>query len=52
MAEVMHINDLIAKFVIQFIILVLNYIFSKFLVFTKKKGTGEKLETVISCTVL
>ena len=42
MAEVMHINDLIAKFVIQFIILVLNYIFSKFLVFTKKKGTGEK----------
>ncbi len=37
MADVLHINDLIAKFVIQFIILVLNYIFSKFLVFTKKK---------------
>lgn len=42
MADVLKINDLIAKFVIQFIILVLNYIFSKFLVFTKKKGQGEE----------
>lgn len=41
MAEVIHMNDLIAKFIIQFVILVLNYIFSKFLVFTKK-GTGEE----------
>lgn len=38
MADFMHINDLIAKLIIQFIILVLNYIFSKFLVFTKKKS--------------
>lgn len=37
MADFMHINDLLAKFVIQFIVLALNYVFSKFLIFTKKK---------------
>ena len=37
MVDFMHINDLIAKFVIQFIVLALNYIFSKFLIFTKKE---------------
>ena len=36
MAEVIHMNDYFAKVLIQFIILVLNYVFSKFLVFTKK----------------
>lgn len=36
MAEVLKINDYIAKFVIQFIVLVLNYIFSKCFVFKKK----------------
>jgi putative flippase GtrA len=36
MADVMQMNDLIAKFIIQFIVLALNYIFSKFLVFKKK----------------
>lgn len=42
MVDFMHINDLIAKFVIQFIVLALNYVFSKFLVFTKKdKKAGE-----------
>jgi len=42
MVDLMHINDLIAKFVIQFIVLALNYIFSKFLIFTKKdKKAGE-----------
>ena len=35
MADIMHMNDYIAKFVIQFIVLALNYIFSKFLIFTK-----------------
>lgn len=39
MADVLHINDMLAKFVIQFIVLVLNYIFSKFLVFRKPKKT-------------
>lgn len=36
MADVMKINDYIAKFVIQFIVLVLNYILSKVFVFKKK----------------
>lgn len=30
-------NDMIAKFLTQFIVLALNYIFSKFIVFTKKE---------------
>lgn len=37
MVDLMKINDLIAKFVIQFIVLALNYVFSKFLIFTKKE---------------
>lgn len=38
MADLLAINDYIAKFLIQFVVLVLNYIFSKFLVFSKKKS--------------
>lgn len=37
MADVMKINDYIAKFVIQFIVLVLNYFLSKFFVFKKER---------------
>ena len=37
LADIIHMNDYIAKFLIQFIVLALNYIFSKFLIFTKKK---------------
>ena len=37
MADVIHMNDYLAKFLIQFIVLVLNYVFSKFLVFSKKE---------------
>lgn len=37
MADVMKMNDYIAKFIIQFIVLVLNYILSKFFVFSKKE---------------
>lgn len=37
MADMMHVNDYIAKFIIQFIVLVLNYILSKFFVFSKKE---------------
>lgn len=33
---VFHMNDFLGKFIIQFVVLILNYIFSKFLVFTKK----------------
>lgn len=36
MAEILHINDLVGKVIVQFVVLVLNYVFSKFLVFTKK----------------
>lgn len=36
LVEVLAVSDFIAKFVIQFIVLVLNYLFSKFLVFKKK----------------
>lgn len=35
MSDILHINDYIAKFVIQFIVLVLNYILSKLFVFRK-----------------
>ena len=36
MADVLSMNDYVAKFLIQFIVLALNYVFSKFLIFTKK----------------
>lgn len=37
MAGLLGVHDFIAKFLIQVIVLALNYVFSKFLVFTKKK---------------
>ena len=37
MADIMKMNDYIAKFLIQFIVLVLNYFLSKFFVFSKKE---------------
>ena len=37
MADVMKMNDYIAKFLIQFIVLVTNYFLSKFFVFSKKE---------------
>ena len=33
-AEIMHMNDMIGKLITQFVVMALNYIFSKFLVFT------------------
>lgn len=41
MADILHINDYIAKLAIQIIVLVLNYIFSKFLVFSKKENKEQ-----------
>lgn len=38
MADILHINDYFAKIVIQFIVLVLNYIFSKLFVFKKREA--------------
>lgn len=40
LAVVMGFHDMVAKFCTQFLVLVLNYIFSKFLIFT----TGKKRE--------
>lgn len=36
LVEVLGMNDMLAKFLTQFIVIALNYLFSKFLVFTKK----------------
>nr|WP_295277240.1 GtrA family protein [uncultured Blautia sp.] len=33
-AEIINMNDMVGKFITQFVVLALNYIFSKFLVFT------------------
>lgn len=35
--EIIKINDVIAKFMIQFIIVILNYFFSKFFIFKQKE---------------
>ena len=40
LAVVMGFHDMVAKFCTQFIVLVLNYIFSKFIIFTTGKKTG------------
>ena len=39
LVEVCKMNDMVGKFITQFIVLALNYIFSKFFVFT----TGKKI---------
>lgn len=36
--RLLKMNDMAAKFIIQFVVIVLNYFFSKFLVFVKKPG--------------
>lgn len=36
MVDFLQMNDYLSKFLIQFIVLALNYVFSKFLIFTKK----------------
>lgn len=33
-AEIVHLNDMAGKLIIQFVVMALNYVFSKFLVFT------------------
>ena len=40
LAVVIGFHDMVAKFCTQFLVLVLNYIFSKFLIFTTGKKTG------------
>ena len=41
MVDVIKMNDYIAKFIIQFIVLITNYFFSKFFVFVKGKDSSE-----------
>lgn len=36
--EIFNINDMIAKVIVQFIIIILNYLFSKLFVFKRKKS--------------
>ena len=38
MVSILNINDSLAKIIVQFIILILNYLFSKFLVFQNKSN--------------
>ena len=38
LVSVIHMNDKIAKILVQFLIVVANYVFSKFFVFRKKKN--------------
>ena len=42
LAVVMGFHDMVAKFCTQFLVLVLNYIFSKFLIFTTGKKAGGR----------
>ena len=41
LVSVMGLNDMIGKFLTQFIVLILNYVFSKFFVFTTGKKNAE-----------
>lgn len=38
MVDFLQMNDYLSKFLIQFIVLALNYVFSKFFIFKKKQG--------------
>ncbi len=42
MVKVLHINDIVSKVVTQVMVVIMNYVFSKFIVFRKKK---EKTST-------
>ena len=42
LVEVMGLNDMIGKFITQFIVMALNYLFSKFFIFTTGKSKERK----------
>lgn len=42
LADVMGLNDMIGKLITQFIVMALNYVFSKFIVFTTGKSKERK----------
>ncbi len=41
MTDILAINDFISKFVIAIVIIILNYVFSKLIVFSKKKSENK-----------
>ena len=47
LAEILGLQDMFAKFCTQFIVLALNYIFSKFIIFTTGKRIGGSKWTVL-----
>lgn len=42
--DLLHVNDLIMKIITNVIVVILNYIFSKFIIFKKKKEDTEESE--------
>ena len=46
LVEQLHMNDMLGKFATQFVVLVLNYIFSKFLVFTTERSEEREKMTI------
>lgn len=45
MVTLLHLSDDVAKLIVQVIVLVLNYLLSKFFVFRRQKDAGETKET-------
>ena len=43
MIRVLNINDIIAKIVTQIMVIIMNYLFSKLIVFRKNKGKNKKV---------
>ena len=42
LVDILKVDDDIAKIIVQFIVVVLNYVFSKFFTFKKKEKEGDK----------
>ena len=42
-AEIVHLNDMVGKLIIQFVVMALNYVFSKFLVFTTARKRWDSI---------
>ena len=42
MVKVLHINDIVSKVVTQVMVVIMNYVFSKFFVFKKKEENNKE----------
>lgn len=40
--DVLHLNDIVIKIISNVVVIILNYIVSKFIIFAKKRGGGDK----------